>query len=751
MSLYQASELNAKYFHKVLVVNSGREIYFGPVSNAKEYFEALGFYCPPSTTLPDFLTSMSGDPSSRSVRKDFKGQVPLSAEDFERAFKLSRQGVALKADAKTLPQSSKPISLKGPSQKYFVPFHKQVYECTIRHFRINFTDRTTWVAEATGTLVQALMLGTLFFNQQSTTLGLYTRGSAIFFCVLIMGLQASAEFGNTFAQRPILLKHNALRFYRPSAYALGQIFADIPWKVVFVCYNLPIYWMVNLQRSAGHFFIWLFALYMTMMALGVVFRSIAVFTITPGKAILPVGLMLNILIIYTGFYVTPPGMKVWLSWIRYLNPMYYGFESVMLNEIASSSYGCSTADIVPTGAGFSDSRFQSCALSGSSPGDLLLKGAAYIETFYDFRDSHLWRNVGINAGFFLFFSVLVAIGMEGFKVPAGQLATVFFSKEPVAGGDRSTDIEKANSDVSTEAKKYQEADASHRSIGKPPTFSWKQLSLDVDVAGEKKRILHDISGYLAPGSSTALMGLSGAGKTTLLHELSQRGSFGVLTGKMFLDDGPLPRSMRRRSGFVHQQDIHLGTSTVREALQLSAYLRQPADVPKADKDAYVETVLSMLGIESIADALIGVPGSGLDLEQRKRLSIGVELAAKPDLLLFLDEPTSGLDANSAMSIIRLLRKLSDLGQTVLCTIHQPSAELMDYFDNLLLLVPGGKTAYFGPLGAHCESAKDYFARHAPRCGPEENPAEYLLDQTVNPEYDWSQVRIPQSQNFQVAN
>jgi ABC-type multidrug transport system ATPase subunit len=209
--------------------------------------------------------------------------------------------------------------------------------------------------------------------------------------------------------------------------------------------------------------------------------------------------------------------------------------------------------------------------------------------------------------------------------------------------------------------------------------------------------------------------------------------------------------MRRRSGFVHQQDIHLDTSTVREALQLSAYLRQPADISKADKDAYVETVLSMLGIESIADALIGVPGSGLDLEQRKRLSIGVELAAKPDLLLFLDEPTSGLDANSAMSIIRLLRKLSNLGQTVLCTIHQPSAELMDYFDNLLLLVPGGKTAYFGPLGAHCESAIDYFARHAPRCGPEENPAEYLLDQTVNPEYDWSQVRISQSRNLQAAN
>jgi ABC-type multidrug transport system ATPase subunit len=81
---------------------------------------------------------------------------------------------------------------------------------------------------------------------------------------------------------------------------------------------------------------------------------------------------------------------------------------------------------------------------------------------------------------------------------------------------------------------------------------------------------------------------------------------------------------------------------------------------------------------------------GLNVEQRKRLTIGVELTAKPALLLFLDEPTSGLDSQTAWSICALLRKLADNGQAILCTIHQPSAILFQEFDRLLFLSSGGR-------------------------------------------------------------
>lgn len=118
---------------------------------------------------------------------------------------------------------------------------------------------------------------------------------------------------------------------------------------------------------------------------------------------------------------------------------------------------------------------------------------------------------------------------------------------------------------------------------------------------------------------------------------------------------------------------------------------------------------------------------GLNVEQRKRLTIGVELAAKPDLLLFLDEPTSGLDSQTAWSICSLIKKLSDNGQAILCTIHQPSALIFEQFDRLLLLSKGGKSVYFGDIGANSRVLTGYFEKHgATPCSSDENPAEWML-------------------------
>jgi ATP-binding cassette subfamily G (WHITE) protein 2 (SNQ2) len=214
---------------------------------------------------------------------------------------------------------------------------------------------------------------------------------------------------------------------------------------------------------------------------------------------------------------------------------------------------------------------------------------------------------------------------------------------------------------------------------------------------------------------------------------------------MFLDGRPLPKSFSRYMGYVVQEDIHLPSQTVREALQVTASLRRSVEIPWEEKDAYVEAVIEMLEMEDFADALIGVPGAGLSLEQRKRVTVGVELAAKPDIL-FLDEPSSGLDGQSAVSIISLLRKLANAGQAIICTIHQPAAELIDYFDTLILLARGGKMAYNGPLGPRCSTAIEYFSKYGRACGERENPAEYFLDVTragsrSKATNDWAQVWI----------
>ncbi|KAJ5890238.1 ATP-binding cassette transporter [Penicillium tannophilum] len=736
MSLYQASDPAVSLFDKILVLNEGHVAYFGPASSAKEYFESLGFYCSPRTSISDFLASMSGTPDGRIPRENLHRPVPLQPADFEARFWESTFHQQVMEQAK----APKPTPLTIKASGYALPVYRQVYECTIRHYRIFMTDRAAWIAEAAGTIVQALLLGTLFRNQRNVTEGLYTRCSALFFCVLIMGLQSSAEFGNTFVQRPILLKQKALRFYRPGAYALGQILADVPWKLIFILYSLPIYWMIDFQRTAGHFFTWLVCLYMGLMALSVMFRAIAVFTTSITRAILPVGLLLNVLIIYTGFYITPPGMKVWLGWIRYLDPMYYIFESIALNEIGSSIYQCSAKDTVPVGLSYNDTSYQTCAVSGSSPGHLALSGKLYLIAEYGFHSLHKWRNVGINAAFFIFFSILVTIGMERFRHAAAHMSTIYYRKLPwTSTSDPAlTDIEKqpVTKEIGNPEQTSNSESAAKHLEPSNHVFAWQDLTLEL---GNGRRLLENVSGWLQPGSMTALMGMSGAGKTTLLDTLAQRIQIGVLSGGLYLDGGPLPASIGRRTGFVHQNDIHLESSTVREALQLSARLRRSAAISLENKMAHVEMVIRLLDMEDIADAVIGVPGAGLDLERRKRVSIGVELAAKPDILLFLDEPTSGLDGNSALSIVQLMRKLSDAGQTILCTIHQPSFQMIEQFDSLLLLIPGGKTMYFGPLGPRCKTILDYFARYTRRCKDTENPADYLLDVSAEPQEDWFRI------------
>ena len=152
-------------------------------------------------------------------------------------------------------------------------------------------------------------------------------------------------------------------------------------------------------------------------------------------------------------------------------------------------------------------------------------------------------------------------------------------------------------------------------------------------------------------------------QTTLLNVLAERTSVGVITGDRLVNGQALPADFQAQTGYCQQMDTHEPTSSVREAILFSAVLRQPRDVPMAEKEAYVERCLLMCGLEMCADAIVGTLG----VEQRKRLTIAIELAAKPKLLLFLDEPTSGLDSQSAWAIVSFLRTLADNGQAILCT------------------------------------------------------------------------------------
>ncbi|KAL5317397.1 hypothetical protein ACEPPN_014492 [Leptodophora sp. 'Broadleaf-Isolate-01'] len=167
------------------------------------------------------------------------------------------------------------------------------------------------------------------------------------------------------------------------------------------------------------------------------------------------------------------------------------------------------------------------------------------------------------------------------------------------------------------------------------TFLWDDICYDVKVKDGTKRILENVEGWVKPGTLTAIMGASGAGKTTLLNILANRTTTGVISGEKFVDAKFRGGGFARQVGYAQQQDLHLPTSTVREALIFSARLRQPKRYSDAEKLEWVDHLIETLTMEQFAEAVIGVPGEGLNTEQRKRLTICVELAARPELLLFL--------------------------------------------------------------------------------------------------------------------
>ncbi|KYK56269.1 ABC transporter [Drechmeria coniospora] len=768
VSLYQAGESLYQLVDKVLLIDGGKCLYFGPAENAKQYFLDLGFDCPERWTTADFLTSVS-DEHERSIREGWDDRIPRSPDEFSEAYRKSDVYAKNISDIESFEAEveekvrARAEDLKKTAEKnYTLPFHQQVLACTKRQFLVMLGDKASLFGKWGGLIFQGLIVGSSFYNIPLTAVGVFPRGGALFLLLLFNALLALAEMTAAFSSKPILLKHKSFSFYRPSAFALAQTVVDIPLVLIQVLiFAIIIYFMANLARTASQFFIAVLILWLVTMTTYAFFRAIASFCRTIDVATRFTGISVQILIVYTGYLIPPTSMHPWFSWLRYINWIQYGFEALMANEFSDADIICVPPYLVPQGPQAAP-EFQSCALRGSVEGQTIVQGSAYIESAFGYSRAHLWRNFGFLWAFFLAFVFLTALGMELMKANAGGGAITVFKRGQVpksveaaikTGGRGKKGDEEETSTPEPAAPAMLEEDQTDADSGdnlkqiakNEAVFTFRNINYTIPYENGERRLLQDVQGFVRPGKLTALMGASGAGKTTLLNALAQRIKFGTITGDFLVDGRPLPKSFQRATGFAEQMDIHEPTATVREALQFSALLRQPRETPKKEKLAYCEAIIDLLEMRSIAGATIGRVGEGLNQEQRKRLTIGVELASKPELLMFLDEPTSGLDSGAAFNIVRFLRKLADAGQAVLCTIHQPSAVLFEYFDELVLLKSGGRVVYHGPLGKDSQDLIQYFRSHgAHSCPPDVNPAEYMLEAigAGDPNYkgkDWGDV------------
>lgn len=771
VTLYQAGEGIYELMDKVLVIDEGRQIFSGPARLAKDYFIGLGFECPERQTTADFLTAVT-DPNERRFRPGFEKSAPKTAEELERAFRespLYQANLDDVADYKRqLSESdyantkqfegavqeakSKHVSEKSP---FTVPFYQQVLACTKREAWLLFADKPTLWTKLFIIISNGLIVGSLFYGQPETTEGAFTRGGAVFFSILFLGWLQLSELMKAVSGRAIVKRHEDYAFYRPSAVSLARVLLDFPVIAVqSFLFGILMYFMTGLDVEAGKFWIYMLFIFTTTIMVTALYRLFAAISPEIDTAVRFSGISLNLLIIYTGYVIPKPQLLspkyIHFGWLFWVNPVAYSFESVLSNEISSRQMQCAPSQLVPQGVPGVSPEYQGCAIAGAEMGSSVVPGSAYLQAMYNYSRSNLWRNFGVLIAFAVLYIALTVFATESFNFSDGGGGALLFkktkkAKKEAVKASAPADEESGSSSTIVAGEGHGDTAAEDEMLGQltesKSIFTWKDLELTVPYMGGERKLLNKVSGYARPGVMVALMGASGAGKTTLLNTLSQRQNIGVVKGDMLVDGRDLGPDFQRQTGFCLQGDLHDRTATVREAIKFSAILRQDASVPRSEKIAYVDQIISLLELNDLEDAII----MSLGVEQRKRLTIGVELAAKPELLLFLDEPTSGLDSQSAYSIVRFLKKLCRAGQAIVCTIHQPSSVLIEQFDMVLALNPGGNTFYFGPMGENGKEVTKYFADRGAHCPPSKNVAEFILETAARPhkrpdgtKIDWNQ-------------
>ncbi|KAL1188923.1 ABC transporter G family member 6 [Cardamine amara subsp. amara] len=260
-------------------------------------------------------------------------------------------------------------------------------------------------------------------------------------------------------------------------------------------------------------------------------------------------------------------------------------------------------------------------------------------------------------------------------------------------------------------------------------FAWRRVSSDPGAPSERlfssktKILLNGISGEARDGEILAVLGASGSGKSTLIDALANRIAKGSLKGNVTLNGEVLNSKMQKAiSAYVMQDDLLFPMLTVEETLMFAAEFRLPRSLSKSKKNLRVQALIDQLGLRNAANTVIGDEGHrGISGGERRRVSIGIDIIHDP-ILLFLDEPTSGLDSTSALSVIKVLKRIAQSGSMVIMTLHQPSYRLLRLLDRLLFL-SRGQTVFSGSPA----TLPRFFAEFGHPIPEHENRTEFALD------------------------
>ncbi|PWA55702.1 AAA+ ATPase domain-containing protein [Artemisia annua] len=722
ISLLQPSPEAFDLFDDVMLMAEGMIVYHGPRSNVLEYFENLGFRCPERKGVADFLQEVVSrkDQETYWCRSE-KAYEYVSVHALSMKFKESYLGQKINEDI------SKPFTRLQNHENaisfdmYSLSKWALVRACMSRELLLMKRNSFVYVFKTVQMIIIAVITMTVFFRTRLKADVIdanYYLGS-LFYALVILLVDGFPETGMTVARLSVFYKQRDMYFYPAWAYAIPASILKIPLSLleatIWTCLT---YYVIGYSPEPGRFFrqlVLLFATHFTSVSL---FRFIAsVFqTVVASTTIGSVSILF--MLTFGGFVIPYTSMPGWLKWGFWVCPLSYGEIGLAVNE-------------------FHSPRWNKMTSTNTTIGQQTLKSRGL-----DFDEYYYWISLGALFGFALVFNIGFILALSYFKAPGTRAIISKEKLSQVHGGERSkhhSDKDKTseNSDT-TVSEPYQ---------GKmvlpfePQTITFKDLQYHVEppqemrehgFTGKRLQLLRDITGSFRPGVLTALMGVSGAGKTTLLDVLSGRKSSGTVEGEIKIGGYPkVQDTFARISGYCEQTDVHSPQITVEESVIFSAWLRLHPEIDTKTKYQFVEEILETVELYSIKDALVGIPGvSGLSTEQRKRLTIAVEVVANPSII-FMDEPTTGLDARSAAIVMRAVKNIVDTGRTIVCTIHQPSIDIFESFDELILLKNGGRMIYCGPLGRNSSRVIEYFESipGVPKIKDNYNPATWMLEVT----------------------
>ncbi|XP_028552981.1 pleiotropic drug resistance protein 3-like [Dendrobium catenatum] len=730
ISLLQPAPETFDLFDDIILMAEGKIIYHGPRERVLGFFEDCGFRCPHRKGIADFLQEIISEKDQAQYWYNKETAYSfINANEFSEKFKSSSVGKELqkelskKYDKRHSDANSIALSTSSTTK------WELLKTCMAREYLLMKRNSFVHMFKIGQLIIVALVTITVFIRTQMAVdivHSSYYVGSLRYTIIRLM-TNGIAELTLSIVSLPVLYKQRDFHFYPAWAYAIPATVLKIPFSLVesFIWTGLTYYiigYSPEIERFLYHFLL-LFVLHQTSTSM---FRFLASITRIHHKASCSGSLALVTSFMFGGYILPQSSFPTWLQWAFWLSPATYAEIGLSINEFQAPRW----QKLLPENVTLGQLVLKSQGLNYKRSFCWLSIGAlCFLTLLYDFCYTIALTCLNSTLYFYNFILLWLSIKLEtetSCYLDPGTSKTIISNQQLSSqrdgkGSDFCRNLERKTAKSSAPGVRQIKGDnqrkpffvhlflrISHRQYYqqclfllagkmiipfKPLTMTFQNVNYYIDAPKEmiergfsnkRLQLLENITGALRPGILTALMGISGAGKTTLMDVLCGRKTSGVIEGDIRIEGYPkIQKTFARVSGYCEQNDIHSPQITIAESVMFSDLLRLPPEVDRETKTDFVEFVLETVELEKIRDELVGIPNiSGLSTEQRKRLTIAVELVTNPSII-FMDEPTSGLDARAAATVMRAVKNIINMGRTAVCTIHQPSIDIFESFDEVM--------------------------------------------------------------------